>query len=87
MTCPTLVLWSSRDDLENLYGDPLAIWHDWADNISGHSIDSDHHMAEDNPSQLVDAIRRFRHPTRGVARPTSALTGSACPKGAEWGRM
>jgi haloacetate dehalogenase len=59
VTCPTLLLWSSRDDLEKLYGDPLAIWHDWADNISGHPIDSDHHMAEDNPSQLVDALRRF----------------------------
>jgi haloacetate dehalogenase len=59
VTCPTLLLWSSRDDLEDLYGDPLTIWHEWADNISGHSIDSGHHMAEENPGQLVTALRQF----------------------------
>ena len=59
VTCPTLLLWSRRDDLEDLYGDPLTIWHEWADNISGHSIDSGHHMAEENPGQLVTALRQF----------------------------
>ena len=24
--CPTLFLWSTRDDMEDLYGDPLAVW-------------------------------------------------------------
>lgn len=32
---PLLVLWSTRDDLEDLYGDPLAIWRDWADEATG----------------------------------------------------
>src|SRR2546430_13983914 len=31
MACPVLVLWATRDDMECLYGDPLAIWRDWAD--------------------------------------------------------
>src|SRR3712207_5356969 len=26
VACPTLVLWSARDDLEELHGDPRAIW-------------------------------------------------------------
>ncbi|MGH3094807.1 MAG: alpha/beta fold hydrolase [Streptosporangiales bacterium] len=26
---PLLVLWSTRDDLEDLYGDPLVIWRTW----------------------------------------------------------
>jgi haloacetate dehalogenase len=59
VSCPILLLWSSRDDLEDLYGDPLAIWNGWADEISGHAIDSGHHIAEDNPSALVDALQRF----------------------------
>ena len=29
--CPALFLWAARDDMEDLYGDPLAIWRDWAD--------------------------------------------------------
>lgn len=32
---PPLVLWSLRDDLDDLYGDPLAIWQGWADNVTG----------------------------------------------------
>ena len=39
VACPTLVLWSRRDDLEQLYGDPLRIWADWAEDLrGGHSI-------------------------------------------------
>lgn len=43
---PLLVLWSTRDDLEDLYGDPLVIWRDWAQDVTGHGIDSGHHVAE-----------------------------------------
>jgi hypothetical protein len=28
---PLLILWSKRDDPEDLYGDPLPIWRSWAD--------------------------------------------------------
>ncbi|GAA2334266.1 hypothetical protein GCM10010431_66790 [Streptomyces kunmingensis] len=34
--CPVLVLWSLRDDLEDLYGDPRTIWRDWADDVRDH---------------------------------------------------
>ena len=37
---PLLVLWSTRDDLEDLYGDPRVIWRDWADDVGGHGIDA-----------------------------------------------
>lgn len=57
--CPTLLLWSSRDDMEELYGDPLAIWRAWANDLRGHSIDSGHHMAEENPEDLALALLRF----------------------------
>ena len=58
--CPTLVLWSSRDDLEELFGDPRAIWADWATDLRGGSpIDSGHHMAEDAPEELAAELGRF----------------------------
>ncbi|MDP3949896.1 alpha/beta fold hydrolase [Microbacterium sp.] len=56
---PLLVLWSLRDDLEQLYGDPLTIWRDWATDVRGHGIDSAHHMAEDAPDALALALTRF----------------------------
>ena len=37
---PLLVLWSTRDDLEDLYGDPRVIWRDWTDDVAGHGIDA-----------------------------------------------
>jgi haloacetate dehalogenase len=33
LRCPTLVAWSIHDDLEELWGDPVAIWRDWADDV------------------------------------------------------
>ena len=59
VTAPTLVLWASRDDLEDLYGDPLEVWRPWADDLRGHSIDSGHHMAEEIPDILAGEIGRF----------------------------
>lgn len=57
--CPTLVLWSSRDDMEELYGDPVAIWAGWAGDVRGHPIESGHHLAEENPRDLAQAPVEF----------------------------
>lgn len=59
--CPTLVLWSLRDDLEELYGDVLPVWKPWTTSLSGHGIDSGHHMAEDAPEALAAALLDFLH--------------------------
>jgi haloacetate dehalogenase len=59
MRSPLLVLWSKRDDLEDLYGDPLAIWRAWADDVRGHHIDSGHHMAEEAPEALAASLGDF----------------------------
>jgi haloacetate dehalogenase len=56
---PLLILWSKRDDLEDLYGDPLPIWRTWADDVRGHSIDSGHHMAEEAPEALATSLGDF----------------------------
>ncbi len=57
--CPALVLWSLRDDLEDLYGDPLHVWRTWADDVRGHGIDSGHHVAEEAPEELAAALGGF----------------------------
>jgi haloacetate dehalogenase len=57
--CPTLFLWSSRDDMEKLYGEPLAVWRPWAVDLRGRSIESGHHMAEENPAALSEALVDF----------------------------
>jgi haloacetate dehalogenase len=59
IACPTLVLWSSRDDLADLYGDVLGVWRAWADDLRGGEIDSGHHMAEEAPEQLAAALHGF----------------------------
>lgn len=35
LCCPMLCLWSLDGDLEKIFGDPLAIWKHWADDVSG----------------------------------------------------
>ena len=45
--------------LVDLYGDPLAIWAPWADDLRGGRIDSGHHMAEEAPEALAEALLGF----------------------------
>jgi haloacetate dehalogenase len=62
VTCPLLFLWAARDDMEDLYGDPLAIWRDWADDVRGQSIDCGHHIAEEAPIELAALLASFFAP-------------------------
>lgn len=57
--CRVLVLWSLRDDLEELHGDPVTIWRNWATDVRGHGIDSGHHVAEEAPRALAEALGTF----------------------------
>jgi haloacetate dehalogenase len=59
ITCPMLFVWSLRDDMEELYGDPLAIWRDWADDVRGSAIDCGHHVAEEAPEALGAMVEAF----------------------------
>jgi haloacetate dehalogenase len=62
LQCPVLLLWATQDDLTDLYDDPVAIWRDWADDVSGMPIESGHHMAEEAPEAVAAAIRNFLRP-------------------------
>jgi haloacetate dehalogenase len=59
ITCPMLTLWSSEDDLHDLYGDPREVWRPWCPQVIGHAIKSSHHIAERNPADLVQSLRDF----------------------------
>lgn len=59
LTMPVLVLWASRDDLAELYGDPLEVWRGWAHDLRGRAMESGHHMAEEVPDMLAAELRQF----------------------------
>jgi haloacetate dehalogenase len=66
--CPTLVAWSRDDDMESLYGEPALVWGSWCSGPVRHArIDSGHHMAEENPTQLAARLLGF---LRGDLPPT-----------------
>jgi haloacetate dehalogenase len=58
--CPTLFLYATEDDMEEIYGDPLAVWRPWVSNsLEGRPIHSGHHQAEEAPEELTAALRAF----------------------------
>ncbi|TGN79799.1 alpha/beta hydrolase [Streptomyces bauhiniae] len=57
--CPALVLWSLKDDLADLHGDPVRIWREWAPDVRGHGIDAGHHVAEGAPEALASSLGDF----------------------------
>ncbi|HEX4482890.1 MAG TPA: alpha/beta hydrolase, partial [Solirubrobacteraceae bacterium] len=59
IACPTLVAWAAHDDMEELYGDPLAPWRAWSQKLRGTRIDSGHHMAEEAPGELARELLVF----------------------------
>jgi haloacetate dehalogenase len=63
LACPTLVAWSTGDDMEELYGDVLAAWRPWmATDVRGVTIRSGHHMAEQAPDEVAAALTNFLGP-------------------------
>ena len=57
--CPVLVAAAEQDDLFELYGDPVAVWQDWAVDVRGVRIDAGHHMAEEAPDELATHLLEF----------------------------
>ncbi len=53
IACPLLVLWGKQSDMERLYGDPLSIWRDWANDVRGRGLDCDHYLAEEKPDEVA----------------------------------
>ncbi|MGY1763503.1 hypothetical protein ACI79G_21435 [Geodermatophilus sp. SYSU D00779] len=66
ITCPAQVLWAGRGALEAWY-DTLAIWREWADDVTGGAIDCGHFMVEESPHETLSAIRGFHAGHRSPA--------------------
>jgi haloacetate dehalogenase len=45
--------------MEELYGDVVDIWREWATDVRGVAIDSGHHVAEEAPAELADVLLDF----------------------------
>jgi haloacetate dehalogenase len=58
ISCPLQVLWSGRGALESWY-DTLAVWREWADDVTGEALDCGHFLMEEAPDETLAALRRF----------------------------
>ncbi len=56
--CPLLVLWGAKGVVHQLY-DPLAVWREWADDVSSQVIDCGHYLPEEKPEETLTALRAF----------------------------
>jgi pimeloyl-ACP methyl ester carboxylesterase len=77
---PLLFLWAALDDLEDLYGDPLAIWRDWADDVRGQSIDCGHHIAEEAPAELAAQLSEFSTPVGSGSSRAGTVSNPGVPR-------
>jgi haloacetate dehalogenase len=62
IVAPMLVLWS-RNGLVGEFGDPIAIWRQWADHVSGGAMTGGHFMMEESPEAIVTRLEEFLQPT------------------------
>jgi haloacetate dehalogenase len=58
ITMPLLVLWGKTNGQGSGY-DMLSVWHDHANDVRGHAVDSGHFLPEDAPEPTCAALRRF----------------------------
>jgi haloacetate dehalogenase len=58
ITCPILALWAAGGQLPRWY-DVLAVWRDWADDVTGEPIDSGHYLPEEAPDETFAQLDRF----------------------------
>jgi haloacetate dehalogenase len=56
--CPVLALWEARGFVE-AFGDPLSIWRNWADRVSGGALDTGHFLMEDRPEETSERLQTF----------------------------
>jgi haloacetate dehalogenase len=62
ITCPLLVLWSAPGALPRFYGDVLAIWRPWAQDLRGRGVDAGHFLVEDQPEQVARELSQLLSP-------------------------
>lgn len=58
ITAPLLALWGSGNAVGTWY-DVLAVWHDWANDVSGRALPCGHYLAEEAPDETYAELRAF----------------------------
>jgi haloacetate dehalogenase len=58
ITAPLQLLWGGRGALAAWY-DPLAVWREWADDVTGQPLDCGHFLVEEQPALTLAALRSF----------------------------
>jgi haloacetate dehalogenase len=58
IACPVLALWAGRGFLQT-WGDVLAVWRTWADDVRGRALDCGHFLAEEAPDETYRELRAF----------------------------
>ncbi|MER5624730.1 alpha/beta hydrolase [Streptosporangium sp. NPDC002544] len=56
--CPVLALWGAHSFVGRTY-DVLAVWREYADDVSGTALPSDHYLPEEAPAEVVRELARF----------------------------
>jgi haloacetate dehalogenase len=58
IACPMLVLWV-QGGFASQFGDPVAIWKQWANDVRGTAIRGRHFMLEESPDDVAEQIESF----------------------------
>ena len=58
IVCPLLAVWA-QGGLTERFGDPVAIWRTWADNVEGHALTAGHFLMEEAPQELAALLVPF----------------------------
>ncbi|MER2528576.1 MAG: alpha/beta hydrolase [Candidatus Competibacter denitrificans] len=56
--CPLLVLWGAKGFVHRTY-DVLAVWRQYAEQVEGQALDCGHFLPEEQPDDVVAALREF----------------------------
>jgi haloacetate dehalogenase len=64
---PVLAVWGKGGFAEQ-FGDPIAIWRNWADQVSGRALACDHFMMEESPWEVSALLASFLVETVAEAR-------------------
>ena len=59
VACPTLVLYGARSHTGAVFDDVLAVWRDYAEDVTGGPLDCGHYVPEHAPDETLDWFLRF----------------------------
>lgn len=58
IACPLLLLWGSKGVVGTAY-DPLALWREWAEDVTGQALECGHFLPEEAPDATYAAMAEF----------------------------